>query len=215
MKTMTRMPGSTADANSPPSPSQYIGSMMLGRAITVVVVMAHKIPASPVEAAAPGRPPAIGSAMTTHKAVHVASAQAPLTLVDVETTPPGPGHVRIAVAACGVCGTDHAFRHRWLPEHDVAADAGARDRGNGRRTRRRCRGLRGRRPGCRRLVRRQLQPVHPLSQGAVHAVRVRAGAELALSGWLRRIGDRPRPPRSPASPTNCHSPKRRRWAAQG
>ena len=47
--------------------------------------------------------------MTTHKAVHVASAQAPLTLVDVETTPPGPGHVRITVAACGVCGTDHGF----------------------------------------------------------------------------------------------------------
>ena len=78
-------------------------------AITVVVVMAPKIPASPVEAAAPGRPPAIGSAMTTHKAVHVASAKAPLTLVDVETTPPGPGHVRITVAACGVCGTDHGF----------------------------------------------------------------------------------------------------------
>ena len=47
--------------------------------------------------------------MTTHKAVHVASANAPLTIVDVETTPPGPGHVRIAVAACGVCGTDHGF----------------------------------------------------------------------------------------------------------
>ena len=56
MKTMIRMPGSTADANSPPSPSQYIGSMMLGRAITVVVVMAHKIPASSFEAAVPGRP---------------------------------------------------------------------------------------------------------------------------------------------------------------
>jgi alcohol dehydrogenase len=47
--------------------------------------------------------------MTTHKAVHVASANAPLTLVDVETTPPGPGQVRIAVSACGVCGTDHGF----------------------------------------------------------------------------------------------------------
>ena len=47
--------------------------------------------------------------MTTHKAVHVASANAPLTLVDVETTPPGPGHVRITVAACGVCGTDYGF----------------------------------------------------------------------------------------------------------
>jgi alcohol dehydrogenase len=47
--------------------------------------------------------------MATHKAVHVAAAQAPLTLVDVETTPPGPGQVRIAVAACGVCGTDQGF----------------------------------------------------------------------------------------------------------
>jgi alcohol dehydrogenase len=47
--------------------------------------------------------------MPNHKAVHVASANAPLTLVDVETTPPGPGHVRIDVAACGVCGTDHGF----------------------------------------------------------------------------------------------------------
>ncbi len=41
MKTMIRMPGSTAEANSPPSPSQYIGSMMLGRAITVVVMRPH------------------------------------------------------------------------------------------------------------------------------------------------------------------------------
>ena len=38
MKTMIRMPGNTAEANGPPSPSQYIGSMMLGRAITVVVM---------------------------------------------------------------------------------------------------------------------------------------------------------------------------------
>ena len=47
--------------------------------------------------------------MATHKAVHVASANAPLTVVDVETTPPGPGQVRIDVAACGVCGTDTGF----------------------------------------------------------------------------------------------------------
>lgn len=47
--------------------------------------------------------------MTSHKAVHVAAANAPLTLVDVETSPPGPGRVRIDVAACGVCGTDHGF----------------------------------------------------------------------------------------------------------
>src|SRR5215207_4621386 len=47
--------------------------------------------------------------MPTHKAVQVASANAPLKIVDVETTPPGPGHVRIDVAACGVCGTDHGL----------------------------------------------------------------------------------------------------------
>jgi alcohol dehydrogenase len=47
--------------------------------------------------------------MPTHKAVHVASAGAPLTLADVETTSPPRAHVRIAVKASGVCGTDHAF----------------------------------------------------------------------------------------------------------
>jgi alcohol dehydrogenase len=53
--------------------------------------------------------------MLIHKAVHVASAQAPLQLVDVETESPGPGHVRIAVKACGVCGTDHAFVNGGFP----------------------------------------------------------------------------------------------------
>ena len=47
--------------------------------------------------------------MANHRAVQVESAGQALTLVDVETTSPPPGHVRIAVAACGVCGTDHAF----------------------------------------------------------------------------------------------------------
>jgi alcohol dehydrogenase len=53
--------------------------------------------------------------MATHKAIHVASAQAPLILVDVETTPPGPGQVRIAVAGCGVCRTDQAFVSGGFP----------------------------------------------------------------------------------------------------
>src|SRR3954471_21598269 len=53
--------------------------------------------------------------MSTHKAVHVASAQAPLEIVDVETAPPGPGHVRIAVKACGVCGTDHGLVNGGFP----------------------------------------------------------------------------------------------------
>nr|WP_090276025.1 alcohol dehydrogenase catalytic domain-containing protein [Mycolicibacterium komanii]CRL69156.1 alcohol dehydrogenase [Mycolicibacterium komanii] len=47
--------------------------------------------------------------MPTHKAVLVESAGGALTLSDVETPSPPPLHVRIAVAACGVCGTDHGF----------------------------------------------------------------------------------------------------------
>ncbi|KUI46230.1 alcohol dehydrogenase [Mycobacterium sp. GA-1199] len=47
--------------------------------------------------------------MPTHKAVLVESVGGALTLADVETTSPLPLHVRIAVAACGVCGTDHGF----------------------------------------------------------------------------------------------------------
>src|SRR5271165_6837714 len=38
MKTMIRMPGSTAAANTPPGPIQYIGSITLGRAMVVVVM---------------------------------------------------------------------------------------------------------------------------------------------------------------------------------
>src|SRR6476620_8563171 len=53
--------------------------------------------------------------MPTHKAVHVASAGASLTLTDVETSSPPRGHVRIAVAACGVCGTDREFHAGNFP----------------------------------------------------------------------------------------------------
>jgi alcohol dehydrogenase len=53
--------------------------------------------------------------MPTHKAIHVASASEPLTLVDAETISPPRDHVRIAVAACGVCGTDHAFVNGGFP----------------------------------------------------------------------------------------------------
>jgi alcohol dehydrogenase len=53
--------------------------------------------------------------MAVHKAVHVAAAGEALTVVEVETAAPPPGHVRIAVAACGVCGTDHAFVNGAFP----------------------------------------------------------------------------------------------------
>lgn len=65
--------------------------------------------------------------MAMHRAVHVDTANAPLELVDVETTPP-PDHVRIVVHACGVCGTDREFVHggfpnmKWplTPGHEIA-----------------------------------------------------------------------------------------------
>ena len=53
--------------------------------------------------------------MPTHKAVHVAAADEPLTVVDVDTEAPPAGHVRIAVAACGVCGTDREFHAGHFP----------------------------------------------------------------------------------------------------
>jgi alcohol dehydrogenase len=66
--------------------------------------------------------------MPTHKAVMVESAGASLTLTDVDTTSPPRDHVRIAVAACGVCGTDQGIVHggfpdmTWpvIPGHEVA-----------------------------------------------------------------------------------------------
>lgn len=54
--------------------------------------------------------------MPTHKAIQVASVGAALSLEDVETTSPPPGHVRIAVAACGVCGTDQGILSGGFPD---------------------------------------------------------------------------------------------------
>lgn len=53
--------------------------------------------------------------MSTHRAVQVRSAGAPMELVNVETGPPGRGQVRVAVCACGVCGTDRAFVNGGFP----------------------------------------------------------------------------------------------------
>lgn len=53
--------------------------------------------------------------MAQHRAVHVASAGAALEIAEVDTPAPGGGQVRIAVAACGVCGTDHAFVNGGFP----------------------------------------------------------------------------------------------------
>ncbi|WNG88211.1 alcohol dehydrogenase catalytic domain-containing protein [Mycobacterium sp. ITM-2016-00317] len=53
--------------------------------------------------------------MPTHTAVQIASVNEELTVVEVDTQPPAPGHVRIDVAACGVCGTDREFRAGHFP----------------------------------------------------------------------------------------------------
>ncbi len=53
--------------------------------------------------------------MPTHRAVHVPSAGAALELVDAETTPPGRDQVRLAVGACGICGTDAHFVNGGFP----------------------------------------------------------------------------------------------------
>ncbi|MCV7400809.1 alcohol dehydrogenase catalytic domain-containing protein [Mycobacterium fragae] len=54
--------------------------------------------------------------MATHRAVQVSAAGATLELADVETPSPGRDEVRIAVSACGVCGTDRAFVHGGFPD---------------------------------------------------------------------------------------------------
>ncbi len=43
---------------------------------------------------------------STMRAVQVSEVNAPLRVVDLPQPSPGPGHVRIAVQACGVCRTD-------------------------------------------------------------------------------------------------------------
>ena len=47
--------------------------------------------------------------MNSHKAVQVKSAGGSLELVEVDTTAPVRGEVRIDIGACGICGTDAHF----------------------------------------------------------------------------------------------------------
>ncbi|MEC9322909.1 MAG: alcohol dehydrogenase catalytic domain-containing protein [Actinomycetota bacterium] len=53
--------------------------------------------------------------MSSHKAVQVPAANVALTVVEVDTVSPPPGHVRLDVAACGVCGTDREFYAGHFP----------------------------------------------------------------------------------------------------
>ncbi|HEX4359466.1 MAG TPA: alcohol dehydrogenase catalytic domain-containing protein [Pseudonocardia sp.] len=73
----------------------------------------------------------------TYRAARVAEPGAPLTVVDLPIHEPGPGHVRVAVQACGVCHTDTNFvdgtqpglTFPITPGHEVAGviDAVGRD----------------------------------------------------------------------------------------
>jgi alcohol dehydrogenase len=54
--------------------------------------------------------------MATHQAVQIQSAGENLKVVDVETTPPRRDQVRLAVSACGICGTDRAFVSGGFPD---------------------------------------------------------------------------------------------------
>lgn len=53
--------------------------------------------------------------MATYRVAQVPSANAPFEMAERELTAPAPGHVRIAVDACGVCHSDAAFIAGALP----------------------------------------------------------------------------------------------------
>ncbi|MEU9123201.1 alcohol dehydrogenase [Streptomyces sp. NPDC048506] len=66
--------------------------------------------------------------MTTYRVAQVTAAGGPFEIVEREVPQPGPGHVRIAVEACGVCHSDVVFvdaavpgvRFPLVPGHEIA-----------------------------------------------------------------------------------------------
>ncbi|MFE4536390.1 alcohol dehydrogenase [Streptomyces scopuliridis] len=66
--------------------------------------------------------------MSTYRVAQVAAAGGPFEITERETPHPGPGHVRIAVDACGVCHSDAMFvdgllpgvRFPLVPGHEIA-----------------------------------------------------------------------------------------------
>ncbi|MEU1626745.1 alcohol dehydrogenase [Streptomyces sp. NPDC020096] len=66
--------------------------------------------------------------MSTYRVAQVAAAGGPFEIVEREVPQPGPGHVRVAVDACGVCHSDSAFvnaafpgvRFPVVPGHEIA-----------------------------------------------------------------------------------------------
>ncbi|MEU5210109.1 alcohol dehydrogenase [Streptomyces sp. NPDC020742] len=66
--------------------------------------------------------------MTTYRVAQVAAAGGPFEIREREVPQPGPGHVRVAVEACGICHSDALFvdaavpgiRFPLVPGHEIA-----------------------------------------------------------------------------------------------
>ena len=144
--------------------------------------------------------------MATHKAVHVAVRRRQLTLVrrrnhvarQLATSQHG-----VRLAGSRLRGTDQGFVNVVrLSGHDLAADAGTRDRRDDRRARRRRRAASPSATGLpsagSAATARQCVPCR---KGKFMQCEYRARCRACISGRVRRIGDRACGPRWPASPT--------------
>src|ERR1700761_7253008 len=77
--------------------------------------------------------------MTTFRAIQVSSPGGELALVDRTMVEPGPGGVRVAVEACGICHSDSLFvDDQWpgvqfpvTPGHEIAGHVDALGAGVG------------------------------------------------------------------------------------
>ena len=66
--------------------------------------------------------------MSTYRVAQVAAPGGPFEIVEREMPQPGPGHVRVAVDACGICHGDTVFvnaafpgvRFPLVPGHEIA-----------------------------------------------------------------------------------------------
>ncbi|MFF9508924.1 alcohol dehydrogenase [Streptomyces sp. NPDC014724] len=66
--------------------------------------------------------------MSVYRTAQVATADGPFEIVEREVPQPGPGHVRVAVEACGICHSDALFvsgglpgvRFPVVPGHEIA-----------------------------------------------------------------------------------------------
>jgi len=149
--------------------------------------------------------------MTTFRAAQVTSPGAPLAVIDQALAEPGPGTVRVAVEACGICHSDSMFvDDQWpglqfpvTPGHEIAGHIDALGDG-----------VAVWREGD-RLVGRLLRPLPQLPARQIHALRGRHGhrrkrlpADTPTTWWRPRA-------RWPAFPTNYQllTPRRSRAPA--